>query len=169
MSARKLEITATGAFSEEIRSSLIGLALRHDGRLDPELVVQEAANPDSPLHSRFEWDDTEAARKYRNVQAGVLIRHIKITVVRQEPETKEVTLTTTREFQSLPSNRTKKGDTSDAANGSYERVSEIMSDPDKRGEMLATALRELAAYRKRYADLTELAAVWREFDKVAEG
>lgn len=166
MSAQKLEITATGAASEAVRSSLIDIAKRHDGRLDPEVVVQEAANPDSPLHSRFEWDDTEAARRYRNVQAGVLIRLIKITVVRQEPETKEVTLTTTREFQSLPSNRAKKGD--DDSEGSYERVADIMSDPDKRGEMLATALRELSAYRKRYADLIELAGVWREFDKVTE-
>lgn len=168
MSAQKLEITATGAASEAIRSSLIDIAKRHDGRLDPEVVVQEAANPDSPLHSRFEWDDTEAARRYRNVQAGVLIRLIKITVVRQEPETKEVTLTTTREFQSLPSNRAKKGDSDEDTEGSYERVSDIMSDPEKRGEMLATALRELAAYRKRYADLIELAGVWRELDKVAE-
>lgn len=166
MSAPKLEVTATGAVSEAVRSSLIDIAIRHEGRLDPEIVVQEAANSDSPLHSRFEWDDTEAARKYRNVQAGVLIRQIKITVIRQEPETKELTLTTTREFQSLPSKRSKKG--SKESDGSYERVAAIMGDPDKRAEMLATALRELASYRKRYADLTELAGVWREFDKVAE-
>lgn len=36
-----------------------------NGRLTPQLVVNAAKNPKSALHSRFEWDDTKAAARYR--------------------------------------------------------------------------------------------------------
>jgi hypothetical protein len=62
--------------------------LEKEGRLSPNDVVDEAANPDSPLHTYFEWDDTEGARKYRLLQARTLIRTIKVEVtVRDVPLT----------------------------------------------------------------------------------
>lgn len=145
--------------NDEIRSELVRIADENGGYLKVEAVVEAASSPDSPLHHRFEWDDTAAARKYRNVQAGVLIRQIKITVVRRVEKTKELKITTTREFQSLLSARGEDG-------GGYESVIEIMSDADKRVEMLATVLAELTAYRQKYAELTELSKVWKELDRL---
>lgn len=56
------------------------------GRLAPADVVEAARDPQSPLHSHFEWDDTDAARKYRLDQARTLIRSVKIEVtVREVP------------------------------------------------------------------------------------
>ncbi len=46
-------------------------------QLEPESVVADAADPDSPLHDAFIWDDTEAAHKYRLDQARGLIRWVK--------------------------------------------------------------------------------------------
>ena len=48
----------------------------HDefGTLTPELVVDVARDPEHPLHSRFEWDDSIAAEKWRLEQAGQLLR-----------------------------------------------------------------------------------------------
>lgn len=43
-------------------------------RLDPELVVEAAKNPLSPLHEHFTWDDGAAAHAYRIAEAKVLIR-----------------------------------------------------------------------------------------------
>lgn len=60
--------------------------LEHDGRLMPADVVKAARDEDSPLHSSFEWDDTEAAQKYRLHQARALIRTVKLMVtVREVP------------------------------------------------------------------------------------
>lgn len=62
--------------------------LERDGRLAPADVVAEASDPASPLHDYFEWDDSEAARKYRLSQARTLIRSIKVEItVREIPLT----------------------------------------------------------------------------------
>jgi hypothetical protein len=52
-----------------------------DGLLVPEEVVEYARNPNTALHARFVWDDTEAARRYRVEQARGIIR-FEMTVMR---------------------------------------------------------------------------------------
>lgn len=47
--------------------------------LTPEIVVEDASDPGSPLHTLFDWDDSSAAHKYRLVQARTLIRRVRIT------------------------------------------------------------------------------------------
>lgn len=56
------------------------------GTLTPALVVEVAADPEHELHARFVWDDTEAARRYRLVQASGLIRSVTIHVDRGEDQ-----------------------------------------------------------------------------------
>jgi hypothetical protein len=51
------------------------------GRLTPRLIVDEARNPDHPLHTRFEWDDSVAGEKWRREQARALIRSVAVTYV----------------------------------------------------------------------------------------
>jgi len=161
---RNTEISNRDVNSEVIRQTLESIAYANNGYLKPELVVEAASDPMSPIHDRFEWDDTEAARYYRNVQAGVLIRTIKIHIVRKPVEASQpVLIETTRAFQSLPSDRSHDPET----HGSFQPVEKIMTDPEKRQELLATALKELAAYRKRYSNIAELAGVWKALDKAA--
>lgn len=153
------DFTPTALRREQLRAEMARIAEQNGGYLSPESVVDAARNENSPLHDRFEWDDSVAARHHRNLQAGVLIRMIKITVVRQPTSVKELQVTTTREYQSLPSDRKSK-----EVSGSFQPVVVIMSDAEKRKEMLATVLKELSAYRKRYADIAELADVWTAID-----
>jgi hypothetical protein len=54
--------------------------LEREGRLLPGDVVERARDEDSPLHSHFEWDDGQAAEKYRLHQARALIRTVKLMV-----------------------------------------------------------------------------------------
>lgn len=69
------------------RSGRSGMNLRENlqniynerGTLTAPLVVAEASNPNHPLHERFEWDNTVAGKRYREVQARELIRSVKIT------------------------------------------------------------------------------------------
>jgi hypothetical protein len=52
------------------------------GELTPQLVVREAKRPDHPLHKRFDWDDSKAARKWRLHQASSLIRSVNVVIER---------------------------------------------------------------------------------------
>jgi hypothetical protein len=59
---------------------------RDNGRLAPADVVEAARDPESPLHSHFNWDDSDAAEKYRLMQARTLIRTVKLEItVRDVP------------------------------------------------------------------------------------
>lgn len=142
--------------AEQIRAALSAIAEANNGLLNPSHVVQAAQDPDSVLHAEFEWDDDEAAHAYRIAQAGALIRRVKFTLVRQDPDTKQLRVQTTRAFQSRPSQRT--------GEAGYESVEVIMADPVKRDELITQVVRELAAYRKRYADLLALSSVWAAID-----
>ena len=57
------------------------------GYLTPELVVEDAMNPDSPLHDQFTWDKEKAHYAYLLVEARQLIRSVKVIIT---TETKTV-------------------------------------------------------------------------------
>lgn len=63
--------------SSDLRRLLQDIYDRH-GKLTPELVREEARPVDSPLHDRFEWDDTAAAEAHRLEQAHRLIRSVRV-------------------------------------------------------------------------------------------
>ncbi len=145
----------------EIVKALEDIAASHGGYLRPASVVDAARDPSNPLHSEFEWDDSLAADNYRIAQAGALIRRVKFTIVRPATEAaKKITVSSVRQFQSRPSCRTE--------DGGYEQVTEIMSAPEKRDELIDQVLKELAAYRKRYAELVALSEVWVAIDEALE-
>jgi len=52
------------------------LRKQQKGELTPSDVVNDARNPNSPLHSFFEWSDSVAAEQYRLSQARGLIRAV---------------------------------------------------------------------------------------------
>lgn len=54
--------------------------MEKDGRLTPTEVLEEARSPESPLHDQFNWNDTEAAEKYRLMQASRLIVRLRVNV-----------------------------------------------------------------------------------------
>jgi hypothetical protein len=55
---------------EVYRNTLNEIEQRH-GIISPHDVLREAENLSSPLHDYFEWDDDEAAHKFRLLQARV--------------------------------------------------------------------------------------------------
>lgn len=59
-------------------SELRRLADENGGVLTPQIVVESAKKPDSPLHDYFEWDNRAAADKWRLNQARNLIMSIEI-------------------------------------------------------------------------------------------
>ena len=51
---------------------------KEHGKLTPEMVVEYAKDENSPLHEHFDWDDSEAARKWRVHQARMLVCKVNI-------------------------------------------------------------------------------------------
>ena len=146
--------------TEQIRAALLAIAEANNGLLNPTHVVERASDPDSILHAEFIWDDDTAAQAYRVAQAGALIRRVKLTLIRENHTTREIAVQTTRQFQSRQSQR--------SSEAGYETVEAIMSDPVKRVELIDQVLRELSAYRRRYADLIALGDVWGAIDDAME-
>lgn len=122
------------------------IAAEHGGVLMPADVVESARPKNSPLHSRFTWDDNEAAEKYRLWQARQLIA-VTVSYIGPEREGAE----RMRVFVSL---------TSDRVDGGYREVEAVMIDPGQREIMMADALEEMERFQKKYADLQELAEVF---------
>ena len=60
--------------TDAVVSALRSIAAKNDGLLKPEDVVEAARPANSPLHTRFTWDDSAAAHQFRLEQARTLIR-----------------------------------------------------------------------------------------------
>lgn len=110
------------------------------GELTAKAVVDEARDPDSALHSRFEWDDSIAGERFREIQAGELIRSVK--VVERKPEDAP---TSVRAFHSIP----------DKEGRSYRPIEEIRQDPIAREILLREAEREWKELHRRFEHLVE--------------
>lgn len=130
---------------DKIAQELRKIAQAHGGLLLPKNVVESARSSSSPLHSRFEWNDSTAAEEYRLWQARHLIR----VVIEQLPGVS----TPTEVFVSLSSDR--------AMGAGYRVVTEVLGDRERRAEMLEDALAELQIFQLKYRRLEELAAVFR--------
>lgn len=56
------------------------IARNNGGKITATEIVEAASDPTSPMHSQFEWEDDQAAHKYRLIQARMLIRACKLEI-----------------------------------------------------------------------------------------
>jgi len=113
--------------------------------LTPDAVVDESRSEDAVLHNCFEWDDQNAAERYREVQAQELIRNIVTVTVNDEEITEPV-----RAFVSIQND--------------YKPVNVVVRTKEYSDEMYRKALRDLQAYKRKYAGLEQLAEVFKAID-----
>ena len=138
---------------EDVKSELEFIRQRNGGLLKASDVVEYARDNNSALHTMFEWDDSEAAEKYRLMQARSIIR----VVVQIIPDTNEKI----RTFVSLSSDRVQ-------GNG-YRVIADVMEDEQLIDTLLQDAKNELASFSRKYArlqSLDELRPVLNEIDRV---
>ena len=64
--------------------------LEKAGRITAPAVLDAARPASSPIHDCFDWNDSEAAEKWRLEQARELIRRVKIELVYQEVSVRTV-------------------------------------------------------------------------------
>lgn len=118
-----------------------------NGTLEPSDVVEESRPETAPLHPCFEWNDIIAAEKYREYQAGGIIRNI--VVVEEKPDKPD----RIRAFVHVQS--------------TYQPIQVVLSDEEKRMEMLQNALRELRAFTDKYKSLKSLEPVFEAIEKIS--
>lgn len=125
-----------------MRDELLAIRDANDGVLTPEIVVDVARDPSHPLHSRFEWDDSVAAEKYRRDQAHQLIQKAKVSY---QPQGEDGPPRLVRAFVAMR-----------AADGHvFDPVEEVAQDPLRRKMALADMEREWKALRRKYEEFAE--------------
>lgn len=122
---------------------------RRRGALSPELLVDEATDPGHPMHSQFEWDDTEAARQYRLVQAAQIIRNVKVTITPSEAA-KPIRVRAWVARQELTDVDVQSGE--DVTAGQYIPVEVVAADPNLKTAWANTLIRDWKRLRKRADD-----------------
>jgi len=141
---------AEGKFSK--KAEIYGRELeriKKEKGLTPENVLKSARKTSSPLHECFNWDDSEAAERYRLLQAGNLIRII--IVVENEQ----------RAFENVVIKKPNKKDES-----VYLSQEEVLDSKEYRKQMLIVALRELSFWKSKYQFYAELKGIVKEIKKV---
>jgi len=125
------------------------------GELTPKDVVDDARNPNSPLHSFFEWDDGVAAEAHRLGQARGLIRSV-IAIYRDDKEGEAPKVVRMAAYSHI----------NEPSAPHYRDTGHAMSQEKTRQIVLQTAWRELQSWRRRYKDLSEFAALFDAADEV---
>jgi hypothetical protein len=136
--------------ANEVGQHLERLREKFKGELTPEDVVADAENHNSPLHSFFEWDDSEAAQQWRLQQARGLIRSVVAIVINQDEPVKRV-----QAFVHVP----------EPGAPHYRATDHAMSQERTRELVLRQAWKEFQAWRKRYEHLEELADFFSRADR----
>ena len=143
MAKRKPTLEKKVSDRELVLKELETIRHKHDGLLRAEDVVEFARNPRTVLHTKFTWDNTEAAERFRLMQARQVIRvHVKIY-----PREKQKV----RAYVSMLKDR--------AQGGGYRATDEVMRIEALREQLLYQAHREMRAFMSRYEHLEELAGV----------
>ncbi len=128
------------------------------GHLNARLVVDESRDEAAPLHGSFEWDDAVAGEAFRCVQAGKLIRSVRVQIHRHDGEP-----TTVRGFVNIPGSEPE-ADDEDVQSGYVPQ--EIVGSSV---ELSRIALREMERrwkyLRRAYAEFAEF---WTMVEKDAQ-
>lgn len=134
------------------RKELDQLAKRGKGILTADAVVKHARNPETALHEAFEWDDTEAARRFRLDQARQVIRFY----VYYEPQVERQV----RAYVSVPSDR--------AEGNGYRHSREVAANQDWSAQLLEEVAVKVRQMRDSYAYIRILDDLWPRLEAVVD-
>jgi len=144
--------------TKEIKDELEAIRVANGGLLRPKDVCVRAFDDESHLHGWFEaqgaFDPAKAVEEYQLTLARRLI--VRVNVVIPETLNKSVLV---RAYTSLDSER--------QSGGGYRATLEVLSDDDLRAMMLDTAMRELAAFQRKYARLDALTPLFASIETIA--
>lgn len=118
------------------------------GHLTAEIVLNAAASPKNPLNPYFEWDDAEAAIKFRLQQATNLLLGSKMVVFLNQPKNAAPIATSHPvEVRRLVSAFRGEG---------FRMRNEVLNDADLRAAMIEKKIGNLRGWCDETVDITEL-------------
>jgi hypothetical protein len=138
---------------------------RERGGLDNATIVEEASRKSSPIHDAFTWDDSEAARQFRLVEAHQLKTSIEVDVRFPDGSVSEglpLTHVITVRYTSGP----RKGETERRV----ESVIPVLSDRTKAAAAVAECKAQFIAMSHRWEQMRSASdkALVRVLDAVAD-
>lgn len=127
-------------FFDKYDANAVGKEIETLGKnVNPDNIIKLAKKKTSAMHDFFEWDDTEAAIKYRRHQAGILVSSLEVTFVSGKGATRPVTA-----YVSLKRNDNRKP------------IEEVAKDVELYSIMKERAFKELQAIKIKYANIAEI-------------
>lgn len=127
-------------------SALEAIEKRNHGLLTPKAVINEARDPDSSLHSAFQWDDTIAGENWRLFQARQLITTVRVRV--EDSGEQKYYNATVRVGESHTQG--------------YVSRDRVKSDDEIFSQVVSQAAQELIYWRKKYNSIKELRGIINE-------
>lgn len=137
-----------GLSAQTIGNELESIRSRQ-GKITAEIVLEEAFDPDSPLHGGFTWEDTEAARQWRLQEARRLIVSVRVLT----PDTARNNAPCFVSVRTLENGR------------NYLPAAEVLSNDDMRERLLDEIRGFIETLERRYKHFEELAGIIRSIKK----
>lgn len=143
----KAAVPTRGIDAQKAYRALEALRQKNGGELTDDIIVDTARRKTHVLHRWFEWDDTEAAKEYRRLQARNLIRSFQV-VYQDAPDTPVKAYAVHRRERPGSPQRT-----------AYRTMDEVLSDPESRDRLIAEAVRMAMEFRRRFQGIHELSRI----------
>ncbi len=131
-----------------IRQRVNDLYQQH-GLLTPNLVIEDAKNPTSPLHDQFEWDVRKAAEQHWLETAREIIRSVRVISIVEEKEVETVA------YVHIPGQEQ-----------GYWHVSKIRSDSEQSMEVLLSEFQRVADILARAKGVAIVLGLEEEVDRL---
>lgn len=117
------------------------------GVLTTKDIVDESRSINAPLHSCFEWDDAVAAERYRQRQAGDMVRCL-VTIEKSDDQDTPIVV------RAIVKTTEK-----------YEPITIALKSEEKYAVLLQDALNDVKWFREKHSKLVELKAVFDAMDE----
>ncbi len=121
--------------------------LEKQDRLTTGNLVEASRPKTAPLHNEFEWNNKIAAEKYREVQAGYIIRSVAIKVTELSSDTTNVNLSLTSEDSEV---ETRFFHAIDLDGEGFDSLETISAEADKTQKLLALCRKDLRSFKEKY-------------------
>lgn len=123
--------------------------LSKQGELTKKKLVEVSRADDAPLHNEFEWDDTIAAERYRESQAGDMLKHL---IISHDDKPEELPQ---RVFFNIQ-----------AEGQTYERIDTIIQRQRSKEALVKQCLRDLISFKMKYQYILKTCRVSEYMDAV---
>ena len=133
---------------QKVGEEIDSIRAKHGGSVLPVQIVAKAKSPSSILHGYFEWDDTEASRRFREDQARALLRSIVVCSESEDfPPTRAFVVVVEEE-------------------ASYHHITDVVENDEHLEQVLNRAKRAVKAWRLRYKNLQHFSELFRLIDAI---